>query len=83
MNGIFTLDNPRGFWIISAAVAVVGTAGIIPFLGEYPWLVCVPIAVGGAATVAAEFFISPGAFSPIPTKDSTRPTRPQRVGSAV
>jgi hypothetical protein len=68
MDNIFTLENPWGFWVISAAVAVIGAGIIIPFLDTYPWLVGVPIGVGGAAVVAAEF-IFPGLLAPAPVPE--------------
>lgn len=56
LHPLFTLRHPRRFWLTSLAIAVICAIVLAPWLDSSPWLVAIPLVVGGLLVALGELW---------------------------
>jgi len=56
LHPLFTLRHPRRFWLTSLAIAVICAIVLAPWLDNSPWLVAIPLVVGGLLVALGELW---------------------------
>lgn len=54
LHQLFTLRYPRRFWLASFAIAFVSAVVLGPWLETAPWLVAIPLVMGGLLVALGE-----------------------------
>ena len=56
LHAVFTLRHPRRFWLTSLAIAVTCAIVLDPWLDSSPWLVAIPLVIGGLLVAMGELW---------------------------
>lgn len=56
LHQLFTLRHPRRFWLASFAIAFLSAIVLGPWLETAPWLVAIPLVLGGLLVALGELW---------------------------
>jgi len=74
LHPLFTLCHPRRFWLTSLAIAVICAIVLAPWLDSSPWLVAIPLLLGGLLVALGELWEELHGQR-LPGKDQATPCR--------
>jgi len=74
LHPLFTLCHPRRLWLTSLAIAVICAIVLAPWLDSSPWLVAIPLLLGGLLVALGELWEELHG-QPLPGNDQATPCR--------
>ncbi|WP_308925606.1 hypothetical protein [Janthinobacterium sp. J1-1] len=74
LHALFTLRHPRRFWLTSLAIAFLCAIVLAPWLDSSPWLVTIPLVLGGLLVAMGELWEELHGKS-LPGNDQATPCR--------
>ncbi len=74
LHALFTLRHPRRFWLSSLAIAVLCAIVLAPWLDSSPWLVAIPLVLGGLLVAMGELWEELHG-KPLPGNEQATPCR--------